>query len=327
MKSLLKLAILLVVGWSGYWYIGARAQEKLYASAVEGGRASGWQVQSRNLGVEGFPGRFDTTLTGLDFRTPNGKWGWQGDRARIAALSYQPTQATLTLGGAQVFTTPEGSIRLNGSLMQASVAVTPTVNLPLARLALKGAALALQGLFGAAKIATLNAELRPEGPPNSYRLKIDLAGIAPPASLTSLIGGGAGLPDKVDALKLSSLLEFDREINRQALESGTPPRPGRAIIAPSTLVWGRSVLTVTGDLRRANNGYIEGSLGFEVENWQTLYNVFTRASALAPTQKITLQRALNAASNGGNLVFTLVFENGQTRIGPFTIGPAPVYPF
>jgi len=160
-----------------------------------------------------------------------------------------------------------------------------------------------------------------------YRLGVDAADIAPPDMLTSVIGGGASMPSLVEKAYLSAELDFDREIDRLAFASGTPPKPTHAIIERGEIIWGGSTLTLSGELSAAANGYVDGYLDFEVEGWQPLFDVFNTASRMSATEKLTLKRALDAASGGGSLVFTVRFAGGESSIGPFTIGPAPVYPF
>ncbi len=328
MKWLFRLTVLVVAGWSGYWFIGARAQENLFANLLADGREDGCTAESGDLGVGGFPYRFDTSLTDLSFRDPSGKWGWQADEFLITALTYQPNHVIAAWPGTQILDTPEGRVTVDSDVLRASIVVAPAINMPLERLQLEGAGLLLNGTGWMANISTLNAALfQNETTPTRYRLGIDLEDITPPAFITSRLGGGAYLPDLVDKLRLSGQIYFDREIDRPAFASATPPRPLRATIEPSFILWGPSELRLTGELRAAENGYVEGNLNFEVFNWQPFFETFRQASNLTTTEKLTLKRALDGASDGRNLAFTLNFINGETRIGPFTISPAPVYPF
>ena len=119
----------------------------------------------------------------------------------------------------------------------------------------------------------------------------------------------------------------DREIDRLAFASGAPPKPTTAVIEQAEIIWGSSTLGLNGELRAGSNGYVEGYLEFDVEGWQPLFDIYNSAARMSATEKLTLKRALDAASGGGNLAFTLRFSGGEASIGPFTIGPAPVYPF
>ncbi|MCF6273120.1 MAG: DUF2125 domain-containing protein [Rhodobacteraceae bacterium] len=328
MKWLLKLVVVAAIVWSGYWYIGAQTQEKLYASLLENSRAEGWTAESGNLGVAGFPSRFDTTLTDLNFATPDGDWGWRGEKIQIIAQSYQPNHIVMSWSGTQVVDTPAGSATITSEMLRASIVVAPKVALPLSRLQLEGQRLELEDTHWQAKIETLNLALfQEEDTPRRYRLGANLTNITPPDSTSSFIGGGTYLPEIIERIHLSALLDFDGDINREALDSRQPPKPVSAIIETATIIWGSSELSISGELKRADNGYVEGQLAFEVKGWQPLFDVFKQASSLTTTEKITLRRALDSAAGGGNLAFTLVLDNGEARIGPFIVGPAPVYPF
>ena len=329
MKWMFKIVFLLAALWSGYWFFGARAQEKMYVEILTQSRAQGWTAESQNLGVSGFPNRFDTTLTGLNFRDPSGRFSWRGEEFQLKALSYQPNHIIMAWPGEQVLETPAGRVSILADLLRASLVLAPTSSLPLSRFQVEGNHIAVNSAqLGPSIIGQLNGALyQDENADTSYLLGLQLSDITPPNSLTTRLSGGSIFDGAIESIRLSAQVEFDQEIDRLAFSSGQPPRPVRAKIEPSQIAWGGSKLAVSGALSRAGNGYIEGHLDFDIQNWQPLYDVFKQASALTSAELITLKRALDGASGGGNLVFTLSFENGQSRIGPFTIGPAPVYPF
>lgn len=327
MKWIFKLVALGAVLWSGYWFVGAKAQEELYTSIIADSRNNGWTAESRNLGVQGFPNRFDTTLTDLHFQDPTGRWGWRGSAFQIKALSYKLNHVIVAWPGEQLLDTPAGRLTLNSELLRASVVLAPTADLPLARVQLEGRNIDLGASQGqAATLSTLNAALfQNETRPTRYRLGLEAADITPPAELTSRLGGGQILPDLVDSLHVSAQVDFDRTIDRHAFANGQPPKPISAEIESGRIVWGESELLVSGNLSAHAGGYIEGRLHIEARNWQPLFEVFKQVSHLSTTEKITLKRALDAASSTGSLEFTLIFAEGETRIGPFRIGPAPAY--
>ena len=328
MKWMFKLLIMAAILWSGYWFVGAKAQKELFATLLSNSRNTGWTAESQTLGVQGFPNRFDTTLTHLDIQDPTGQWGWQAEAFQIKALSYSPDHVILAWPGAQVFNTPAGRLTLNAQLLRASLVLTPTPDLPLSRLQLEGAGLHLEAGAGwLAEIATLNAALfQNDSTKTRYHLGIDATGITPPARFTSRLGGGGNLPALISHLHIAAQVDFDREINRLAFSTGQPPLPTGAEIEPSRIIWGGSTLEVSGRLTANPAGYLDGILQLKAHNWQPLFAVFLRASQLGITEKLTLKRALDAASSTGELALTLTFANGETRIGPVRIGPAPAYP-
>ncbi len=323
MKWMFKFVFLAATLWSGYWYFGAQAQEKLFADLLTESRDQGWVAESSALSVSGFPNRFDTTLTELDFQDPTRRWGWRAEAFQVKALSYQPNHIIMAWPGAQRIRTPEGSATLAGKRLRASLVVSPTNTLPLARLQIEGEDIAITDApFGSAQIGGLHGALfQNETAPTRYHFGLSLANITPP---TSFAGLARGLIEKVE---LSAQLDFGRELDRFALQTGQPPRMTAIDIERGTLIWGDSKLVITGALAAGAAGYIEGSLSFEAENWQPLFETFKRASAMSATELLTLKRALDAASGGGDLTFTVNFTDGKSRIGPFTIGPAPRIPY
>ena len=329
MKWMFKFVFISAALWSGYWYFGARAQEKMYVDLLNESRDQGWTAESRNLGVSGFPNRFDTTLTDVNFRDPSGSWGWRGEEFQIKALSYQLNHIIMAWPGKQVLDTPEGEVSIIADLLRASLVVSPSVNLPLSRFQIEGEGVDLESeILGPSEIGQLNAAVFQDEDVNSkYRLGVELADITPPESLTRRLGGGRIFSGPIESFKLSAQLDFDREIDRLVLENETPPRLVSTEIEQSILVWGRSELTISGTLNDGHNGYVQGSLRFDVKNWEPLFDVFKQTSNLTTTEFLTLKRALDGAAGDENLVFTVNFQNGESSIGPFTIGPAPVYPF
>ena len=329
MSWIFKLGLVAAALWSGYWFLGAEAQEEAFDRFIAESRAQGWMAESESRDLAGFPNRFDTTFTGLNFQTPNGQWGWQGRNFRIMALSYRPNHIIMAWDGPQVLHMPSSDLSANAARLRASVVVAPATNVPLERLQIEGEELALESPQGwAASIASLNGALfQNETTPTRYRLGLDLGNITLPAALVSTLSGGAPLPRTLQNLHLSARLDFDHEIDRFALVGGTAPKPVHAIIEPSNIIWGDSELTVQGTLSTAANGYIDGRLEFNVQGWQPLFKAYRTISRLTPPQMDKLEQALQAASGGEALTFSVVFENGLASIGPFTIGPAPVYPF
>jgi len=329
MKWMFKFVFVTAVLWSGYWYFGARAQEKIYVNLLTESRAQGWTAESRNLGVTGFPNRFDTTFSDLNFADPSGRWRWHGESFQLKALSYQPNHIIMAWPGEQVLETPEGSVTINADLLRASLVVSPSTTLPLSRFQIEGEGMALDSSkFGTAQIAGLNAALfQDETSATTYLLGVKFTDIDPPTSLSTGLGGLPFLSGAIESVVLSAVLEFDREIDRFALQNVQPPRILRAKIEHGEILWGGSNLTISGEVSEGAGRFIEGNLSFEVQNWAPLFEVFKQASHLSTTELITLKRALDNASNGGALSVTVTFADGKSSIGPVTIGPAPVYPF
>ncbi len=329
MKFVIKLVLLAAAGWSGYWFVGAKGQENLVAGFLDSSRSDGWVARTGDYTVTGFPNRFDTQVTDLTLLDPSGEWGWQADEFQIMALSYQPNHVIVAFPGQQVITTPSGTLSVAGEQLRGSVVIAPQSDLALSRLQLEGALVRLHSSDGwDALVNSLNIALHLDdaGADLPYRLGVEATDITPPAMLTSIIGGGQFLPDTVEKLYLDAHLALSAPLDRHSFET-RPPLPTAVTINDAEIVWGSSRLRVNGMLRDSGGRYVEGELTLNVENWQPLFDVFKAASHLSTTEKLTLKRALDAASSGSTLQFTLTFSGGESHIGPFTIGPAPVIPF
>ncbi|MEM9270831.1 MAG: DUF2125 domain-containing protein, partial [Pseudomonadota bacterium] len=86
MKTLLVLVLLATALYSGYWFVGARAQEAGLNAWLEAQRAQGWVAEVEELNVAGYPNRFDTTATGLELANPKAGWAWSAPEFQILAL-------------------------------------------------------------------------------------------------------------------------------------------------------------------------------------------------------------------------------------------------
>ncbi|MBL4808167.1 MAG: DUF2125 domain-containing protein [Rhodobacteraceae bacterium] len=328
MRWLIKLIVIAAIGWSGYWFIGARGQEQLLAVWLENNREAGWTAETKTMGVTGFPNRFDTIITGLNLQDPESGWGWVAEEFQIFALSYKPNHLIMAWPGLQTITTPEGNVTIEGSQMRGSVELGASTNLPLERLRFEGSEIVVStdmgwdGTILGANIALFQVE----GEPQRYRLGVDMAEISIPQKYMPLIVQLGQNSNLISRILASIYVDFDQQIDRNALTDGLPTWRNMDVDSVS-VTWGRASLTITGSLTPADNGYIDGHLDFHVENWRMLFAAFRQMSNLRLSELASVETALNRVAQGTNLDFTLRFENGKTLIGPMTIGPALINPF
>ncbi len=327
MRWLMKLMIFVGLGWSGYWFVGAKAQEQLFANWLETNRDSGWVAQSTEMSVTGFPNRFDTIITDLDLQGPHGDWGWQADGFQVFALSYQPNHIIMAWPGKQVISNSHGSLTLDGTEMRGSIEVTPNTDLTLERLRVEATDLNVQSSDGweaAAQYANL-ALFQDEEKPSLYRLGIELTDVNIPAEYMAAVVQVGQNTNLISSVLASAFIDFEQEIDRNTLNNGLP-RWKTVELDELAIDWGRANLMMSGELRPAGNGYIDGNIDFHVTNWQMLFAAFEEMSQLKPTELTLIESVLAGISNGNTLDFSLRFSNGKTYIGPIAIGGAPIDP-
>lgn len=327
MRWLMNLIIFAGLGWSGYWFVGAQAQERLLANWLESSRANGWVAQTDEMNVTGFPNRFDTIITGLDLQGPNGDWGWKSEGFQVYALSYKPNHIILAWPGEQVISNEHGSLTMQGIQMRGSIEVAPNPELTLQRLIIEATDFNIKssdGWEGTAQSANM-ALFQDEDISTRYRLGIELKDVNIPQEYMAAVVQVGQNTSLISNVLANAYVDFDQEINRGTLESGLP-QWSNIEIEQVSLDWGRANLTVSGELRPGANGFIEGNIDFHVENWKILFAAFEQISQLKPSEMTLVEAALNGAAQGNLLEFSLRFEGGKTLIGPFSIGPALINP-
>ena len=82
-------------------------------------------------------------------------------------------------------------------------------------------------------------------------------------------------------------------------------------------------MTITGRLVPDGMGYVSGDLAVTVTGAQDLPPILAALGLVTAEQGDRLKQAL-ALIGGGK--FTLSLSDGMTRLGPITLGPAPLWP-
>ncbi len=327
MRWFVRLVFIAGIGWSGYWFVGANGQEKIYAEWMETNRANGWIADSATMNVTGFPNRFDTIIEQLDLQGPDGDWGWQADGFQIYALSYQPNHIILAWPGKQVFSNAQGSVTLEGTELRGSIELAGNTDLTLERLRIEATDLSAISSLGWSSFAksTNLALFQDTEIPTRYRLGVDFTDVTFPSEFMAALVQLGQNSDVISKIQASAYISFTDEIDRNTIITGLP-NWDLVELEMFEVNWGRANLTVTGELTPAANGYIDGRIDFSVNNWKMLFEALRQTSPMSPTELAFIETALIGLSQGSRLEFSLRFDNGKSYIGPFAVGSAPVNP-
>ena len=331
MRTLLAIVIAAALGWSGFWYLHATARDRAITGWLEDRRAAGWVAEAKDVHVTGFPNRVDTIVTGLDLADPAAGWSWRGDELRILSLSYRPNHIIAVLLGEQVFATPYQTLHATSDRLRGSVIFKPTP-----RLELDHATFEIEGMqiasddgwtagIGKAILATRQAG---EGaPPFAHDVAFNAEHLALPTGLTARFDAGHVLPAEIGTVSLDATLAFDRPWDRPALESDNPALE-QVKIRDVSLTWGKLDLRGRGTLDVDAEGYAEGRLDLRARNWRAMVDLAELAGALNSTLAGAVRGGLELIarlSGDRNAIdVPLDFEDGQARLGPVVIGPAPM---
>ncbi len=328
MRSLLALVIVGALAWSGYWVIGARAQDSAVETWLEERRAEGWQVEYSDLAVRGFPNRFDLTISDLLLTDPDTGLSWEAPFFQLFALSYKPNHLIAIWPNTQRFSTPEQKLDITSEKMTASLVLKPTQTLELDRfnLIFEGASFASSQGWTTA-FTTLNAAIRgTENKTNTYDLAISADDLQPGERWQKIVDRAGTLPDVLDAVRLDSEIALSLPIDIRTLEDARPDITALTI-KEARAGWGKLAIRAAGSVTVNPEGVPDGKLDVNARNWRDMLALAVEADAIsadaAKGAEFGLGLLANISGNSDSLDAPLSFRGGRSFLGPIPIGAAP----
>lgn len=334
MRGLLAIAALVVVAalaWSGFWYWQASLRERALEDWLAGRRADGWVAEAADVHVAGYPSRVDAFVTGLDLADPAGGWAWKADELQILSLAYKPQHIIAALPGTQVLSTPYDTVRMQAEKLRGSVLFRPTTRLELDHMTFEIGNMQIAGASGWAaeigKALLATRQATGEGvPPFAHDLAFDASDVALPPELMRALRAGKVLPAEIGSVSLDAMPVFDRPWDREAVEAGLPALQ-QLTIRDLHLSWGRLDLRATGKLDVDARGFAAGRLDLTANNWRDMIDVAEQGGmigqTLAGTLRVGLGLMAQMSGKRDSVEIPLEFADGQTRLGPIPVGPAP----
>ena len=326
MRALMAVVLALAALWGGYWFLGSRALERGAEAWFTDAASQGFVAERESLSVQGFPNRFDLTVTGLKLADLSTGFGWQAPFVQVFSLSYKPWHVIAALPNTQTVTTPFEDITLASTKLQASFIVKPQPSLPLDRIAVVGEAvhatssLGWQVGAGTARFATRLAD----DTGLAHEIGVEVGDIAPDPALIAAVSE-AGLPALIDMFRIDAVATFSAPLDRFVADS----RPGVMAIDVRVVLfrWGELSLFAKGKIAADAAGLAEGRIDFRVENWRKALTVAVALGVITPEVAPTYQNGLTLLAAGspdpGAIELPLIFANGRMSIGPLPLGPAP----
>lgn len=342
---MLRLLVLLLAGtglWSGYWVVGSSVLQQGAEQWFADQTARGMTAKTSSLSVAGFPNRFDMRIEGLVLADPQSGIGWQAPFAEVYAMTWKPWHIIAALPPEQAVTLPDGqTLQLTSDGLMTSLRAKPSLDVPLANVALDSGALTAQSSDGwgvGAQSAFLSlrdgadAVSEIEGLPpsasgaNAYVLQLDLSGLAPDEPRFNRVTAEAGLPGTIDSLRVLAIATLTAPLDRNL--DATNPRLAELDLSQTLLTWGQLTATATGTITAGDAGRAEGRIEISVTNWQPLVPALVSAGAIKPELADTFRTMLTAlAKDTGDenvLKLPLVLSDGAMSLGPLPLGPAPL---
>jgi len=330
MRGMLILIVVAALAWSVYWAVGSTGATKSFEDWFETRRADGWVAEYSDLSTQGFPNRFDTTLTDVSLADPDTGLAWEAPFFQVFALSYKPNHIIAVWPDEQLIATPQAKYDVASTDMRASLVTRPAPGLPLDRLTLTVEDLSVHPVAAdqptRADSLVLAAE-RATAADSSYRLGLTADGFAPALEWRVRIDPGDTLPETLEALSVDMTVTFDKPWDLSAIEDARP-QPTRIDIKLAEARWGRLELQAAGEVTVDRAGIPTGEITVKARNWRDILRLATESGALPPAFAGTLEDGLTLVSqmagNPKTLDIPLGLKNGRVLLGPVPLGPAPL---
>ena len=329
MVRLLIAAILLASGgWGGYWFVGSGAQKAAVESWLQDRAQAGWVANYSSVSVQGFPNRFDTTVTDLELADPRYGWAWFAPAFQTLQLSYQPNHIIAVWPKAQTIATPAGSVAVTAEDIRASVVFEPDSDLALNRatVTLEDMRLSREDGWNSSVEHAVLATRQSAAEPFAHDIALDAKNFTPSGDLKAQLDPQGLLPTQFDALHVETTAAFDRPWDRRAIEAEKPVWT-RLDINTFDAQWGELGLKAAGSVELDREGYPTGSLDLQARNWRQILDLAVAAGSLTPEVAATLDSGLSLfammSGNKDTLDVPLRFSDRIMFLGPIPIGEAP----
>lgn len=327
MRKLIILVLTLAILYGGYWFIGrSQIQSRLNEALVQVD-AGDFDLSYDSLHTRGFPSRFDTTITNLEFNDPATAITWSAPFLQLFALSYRPNEVIAVFPNEQnvavngeVFTLFTNDMRASGKVRpNAALDIqTATIEIENPRIrTANGAELAMARLLAAMQLTPDTTRI--------YDAYVEARAIVLPETIRSLIDPGNLQPPIIQILRLDSDVELTEPL---ALNGSTDASLIETLgIRELAFEWGDISLSAIGDLTPDSTGLIDGSITISVRNWQQALNLAVAAGAVPEERRQFFLGIINTLDETPHimdtLTATLTIKSGQMALGPLPLGPAP----
>jgi len=327
MRKLIVLVVVAATLYGGYWFVGrSQIQDRLTEALVEV-NASDYDLTFTTLNTRGFPSRFDTTITDLEFNDPATGMTYTAPIFQLFALSYRPNEViavfpseqTLTLDG-ETFTLITNDMRASGKVRaSADLAVqTATIEADNPRIRTdEGAELAMASLLAAMRLTPNTTQ--------TYDLFLEARSIVLPEDIRRMIDPQNQQPPIIQSLRFDSDMDLTAPI---ALNGPTTPAQIEALsITEFALSWGEMSVSAIGDVTPDAQGVLNGSISLSARNWQQAIDLAVSMGTIKDERRFLVTEIANNMDETPHipdtLTITLSITDGNMMLGSFPLGPAP----
>ncbi|AKS45183.1 hypothetical protein SAMN05444287_0275 [Octadecabacter temperatus] len=329
MRKLIALVVVAATLYGGYWFVGRSQIQSKLSEALVDIDAGDYDLTYDTLHTKGFPSRFDTTITNLEFNDPLTATSWAAPIFQLFALSYRPNEViavfpneqTLTVDG-EVFTLLTNDMRASGKVRaNATLAFqTATIEMDYPRIRTEeGAELAMASILAAMRLTPETIQ--------TYDLFLEARSIELPEDVRRMIDPQNQQPAIIQSLRFDSDIDLSAPIELNG--ANTDPIGLEAIsIKEFALAWGEMSLSAIGDVTPDATGLLNGSFSISARNWQQLLDLAVATGSIPEERRLLI---VGMAANidetphvPDTLTATLTITDGQMALGPIPLGAAPL---
>lgn len=327
MGRLIVWAVLLTAIFTGYWFVATNVMQTKLQDAFADARADGWQVETADQSMTGFPGTFALQLSAPSVAPPTGEWAWRGSDIEISTPSINPTRPTVVLPSSQTLQIGEQTLQIDASDMRVGAAgkLNAALNFDDGFAALNAARIVSDAGWQVDISAAEASMVLVEDSRTAYEVDLTVTDVALPEDIMDQIIPAGTLDPVVSRFVIDGVVTFDQGLERMAL-GGAVPEISRVDLTTSDLVWGDVTVKAAGALDIDDAGVPTGEVTFESAQWQAMIDIMVAAGVLDPGIVPTLTTmARTMAGSDGVLVLPITFRDGSMSMGFLPLGPAPVF--
>ncbi|MEZ7813346.1 MAG: hypothetical protein ACI9O0_000551 [Paracoccaceae bacterium] len=304
--------------WSGYWFFTSRIAHHTILSFIEQARNNGAVIDYSDLNLEGFPNRFDLTVSAPLVQNAAKSFHYHSDFIQFLSLSYSPWHVIVAFAPRQDLVLFGKNLEIETDKAQASIVMSPTKNLALERLIFMGSGLRFRndsGALGQASSFDMGLRARDALPTDGATDRRYQLGLRATNLKLAFTDG----PTQI-FLQLDMLL--DRPIDGKIWHEN--PMPRAFDLSNFSLIWNMAELTAAGQVSADSRGLAQGRIMLTLQNWQVFFDFAVAQNWISPKARQGIKNLGQALSQGKDrLELPLFVKDNWVSLGPVPLGKLP----
>ena len=329
MRKLILLVVISALLYGGYWFVGRSQIQDRLTEALATANDGPFDIDYTDLKTQGFPSRFDTTVTDLSFNDPATGTAWMAPTFQLFALSYRPNEVIAVFPPEQTLQLGGETYTLATSDMRASGRVRPTSALAFqnATITMDNPRVTSDTGFEMSMASVLAAMRQAPDTTQTYNLFLEARAIALPETLRRFLDPTNLQPPLIQNLRLDSDLDTSLPIELNS-SAEAPPHLTALRIKEFSLTWGDMSATAIGDVTPNANGVLNGSVSLSARNWQQGLDMAVANGIVNADRRFLVNEIVSNLDETPHipdtLTLTLQITDGLMTLGGFPLGPAPI---